>query len=214
MTAACQASLSFTISWSLRKLMSIESVMSSNYLILCHPLLLPPSIFPSIWVFSNELALHIRWLKYWRFSVSINPCNEYSGFISFSTDWLDLLAVQGTLKSLLQHHSSKASVLRHSAFLETVCGGEELQVPLWNVSREGELQKGGDEEVRCERGQILGTAPPGCRYILRHWLNPARLPRASLILSGTGTQVCLPGSLADYRQNSAPRAIHTHQTWS
>ena len=117
MTAAHQASLSITNSWSLLKLMSIESVMPSNHLILCHPLLLPPSIFPSIKVFSNESVLCIRWVKYWSFSFSISPSNEYSGLISFRMDWLDLLAVQGTLKSLLQHHSSKASILRHSAFL-------------------------------------------------------------------------------------------------
>ena len=115
-TAARQASLSFTISRSLLKLMSIESVMPSNHLLLCYPLLLLPSIFPSIRVFSNELALHIRWPRYWSFSFSIGPSKEYSGLISFRTDWLDLLAVQGTLKSLLQHHSSKASVLQHSAF--------------------------------------------------------------------------------------------------
>ena len=115
-TAACQASLSFTICWTLLKLMSIKSVMPSNHLILCHPLLLPPSIFPSIRVFSNESVLHIRWPKYWSFSFSINPSNEYSGLISFRMDWSDLLAVQGALKSLLQHHSSKASILRRSAF--------------------------------------------------------------------------------------------------
>ena len=114
-TAAQQASLSTTNSWSLLKLMSIELVMPSNYLILCRPLLLPPSICPSIGVFSNELVLHIRWPKYWSFSFSINPSNKYSGLISFRMDWFDLLAVQGTLKSLLQHHSSKASILRHSA---------------------------------------------------------------------------------------------------
>ena len=96
--------------------MSIDSVMPSNHLILCHPLLLLPSIFPSIRVFSNELALHIRWPKYWSFSFSSSPSNEYSGLISFRIDLLDLLAVQGTLKSLLQHHNSKASILRHSAF--------------------------------------------------------------------------------------------------
>ena len=115
-TAAHQASLSITNSWSLPKLMSIESVMPSNHLILCHPLLLLPSIFPSIRVFSNESALHIRWPKYWSFSFSITPSSEHSGLISFRMDWLDLLAVQGTLKSLLQHHSSKASILQHSAF--------------------------------------------------------------------------------------------------
>ena len=111
-TAVCQVSLSITNSGSLFKLMSIESVMPSNNLILCRPLLLLPSIFPSIRVFSNESALCIRWPKYWSFSFSISPSNEHSGLISFRMDWLDLLAVQGTLKSLLQHHSSKASILR------------------------------------------------------------------------------------------------------
>ena len=115
-TAACQASLSITNSWSLLKLMSIESVMPSNHLILCRPLLLLPSIFPSIRVFSNESALRIRWPKYWSFSFNISPSNEHPGLISFRMDWLDLLAVQGTLKSLLQHHSSKASILWHSTF--------------------------------------------------------------------------------------------------
>ena len=114
-TAACQASLSFTISQNLFKLMSVESVMPSNHLILCRPLLFLPSIFPSIRVFSNESALHIRWPKYWSFSFSISPSKEYSGLISFRIDWFDL-AVQGTLKSCLQHHSSKASILRSSAF--------------------------------------------------------------------------------------------------
>ena len=106
-TEACQASLSITNSWSSPKLMSIESVTPSNQLILCCPLLLLPSIFPSIRVFSNESALHIRWPKHWSFSFSISPSNEYSGLISFRMDWVDLLAVQGTHKSLLQHHSSK-----------------------------------------------------------------------------------------------------------
>ena len=115
-TAAHQASLSITNPWSLLKLMSIESVMPSNHLILCHPLLPPSSIFPSIRFFSNELVLRIRWPKYWSFSSSISPSNEYSGLIPFRMDWLDLLAVQGTLKSLLQHHSSKASILQCSAF--------------------------------------------------------------------------------------------------
>ena len=115
-TEACQAFLSITTSQSLHKLMSIESVMPSKHLILYRPLLLLPSVFPSIRVFSDESALHIRWPKYWSFSFSINPSNEYSGLISFRMDWLDLLAGQGTLKSLLQHHSSKASVLQCSAF--------------------------------------------------------------------------------------------------
>ena len=115
-TAAFQASLSISNSWSLPKLMSIESVTPCNYLILYCPLFLLLSIFPSIKVFPNESALHIRWPKYWSFSFSISPSNEYPGLISFTMDWLDLLAVQGTLKSLLQHHSSKASILLCSAF--------------------------------------------------------------------------------------------------
>ena len=114
--AALQASLSITNSQSLLKLRSIESMMPSNHRILCRPLLLPPSIFPSIRVFSSESVLHIRWPKYWSFSFSISPSNEYLGLISFRIDWFDLLEVQGTLKSLLQHHSSKASILQHSAF--------------------------------------------------------------------------------------------------
>ena len=115
-SAAHQASLSITNFRSLLKLMSVESVMPSNHLILCHPLRLLPSIFPSIRVFSNESVLLIRWPKYWRFSFSISPSNEYSGLISFRIDRLDLLAFQGTLKSLLQHHSSKVSILQCSAF--------------------------------------------------------------------------------------------------
>ena len=114
-TAALQASLSITNSRSLLKLMSVELVMPSNHLILCRPLLLP-SIFPSMRVFSSESVLHLRWPKYWSFCFSISPSNEYPGLISFGMDWLDLLAVQGTLKSLLQHHSSKASILWCSAF--------------------------------------------------------------------------------------------------
>ena len=115
-TAAQQASLPITNSWSLFKLMSKELVMPSNHLILCHPLLLLHSIFPRIRVLSNKSVLHIRWPKYWSFSFSISSSNEYSGLISFRIDWLDLLPVQGTLKSLLQHHSSKASILWCSAF--------------------------------------------------------------------------------------------------
>ena len=111
-----RVSLSITNSWSLPTLMSIESVMPSNYLILCCPFLLLPPTFPSIGVFSNESVICIRWPKYWSFSFSISPANEYSGLISFGMDWLALLAVQGTLKHLLQHHSSKASILWHSAF--------------------------------------------------------------------------------------------------
>ena len=114
--AACQACLSITNSRSLLKLMSIQSVMPSNHLIFCHPLLLLPSIFPSIRVFYKESVLHIRWPKYWSFSFSISPSNEYSGLISFRIDWLDLLTSQGTFKSLLHHHSSKVSILWCSAF--------------------------------------------------------------------------------------------------
>ena len=115
-TAAQQASLFITNSQSLFILMFIESVMPSNHFILCHPLFLPPSIFPRIRVFSNESVLHIRWPKYWSFSFNISPSNEHSGLISFRMDWLDLLAVQGTLKNVLQHHSSKASILQWLAF--------------------------------------------------------------------------------------------------
>ena len=113
-TSTHQASLSVTNSWNLLRLMSIESVMPSNYLILCRPLLLPPSIFPCIGVFSKESALCLRWPKYWSFSFNISPSNEHPGLISFRMDWLGLLAVQGTLKSLLQHHSSKPSILQLS----------------------------------------------------------------------------------------------------
>ena len=135
-TAACQASLSITNSQSSPKLMSIESVMLSNHLILCHPLLLP-LIFPSIGVFSNELALHIRWPKYWNFSFSISPSNEYSGLISFRIDWFDLFAVQGTLKSLPQHHNLKASVLCFSAFFTAqlsylyITTGKMIVLTIW-----------------------------------------------------------------------------------
>ena len=115
-TTACQASLSITNSCSLLKLKSMESGIPSNHLILCHPLLLLPSVFPSIRIFFSESVLHIRWPKYWSFSFSISPSNEYSGLISLRIDWFDLLAVQGTLKSLLQHHSSKASILQCTAF--------------------------------------------------------------------------------------------------
>ena len=125
-TTACQVSLSITNSQSSLKLMSIELVMPSNHLILCHPLLLLPSIFPSIRVFSNESALCIRWPKYWSFSFNISPSNKHPGLISFRMHWLDLLAVQGTLKSLLQHHSSKASILWCSSFFMV-----QLSHPYW-----------------------------------------------------------------------------------
>ena len=141
-TAACQASLSFTISLSLLKLMSIESAVSSNRLILCRPLLLPPSIFPSIRVFSNESALHIRWPKYWSFSFNICPSNEHSGLISFRIDWFDFHAVQGTLKSLLQPHNLKASILQCLAFFMVqlshpyMITGKTKAFTRWTWSRE------------------------------------------------------------------------------
>jgi len=133
-TAAHQASLPITNPQSLLKLMSIESVKPTNHLILCHPLLLLPSIFPSIRVFSNESVLCIRQPKYWSFSYSISPSNEYSGLISFRMDWLDLLAIQETLKSLLQHHSSKASILWCSAFFIV-----QLSVTPWTAARQASL---------------------------------------------------------------------------
>ena len=131
-TAASQASLSITNSQSLLKVMSIKSVMSSNYLLLCHPLHLLPSIFPSFRVFSSESVLHIRWPKYWSFSFNISLSNEYSGLISIRMDWLDLLAVQGTLKSLLQYHSSKASILPCSAFFMV-----QLSHPYMTIGKTG-----------------------------------------------------------------------------
>ena len=137
-TAACQASLSITNSWRLLKLMSIGSVMPSNHLIQCRPLLLLPSIFPSVRVFSNESALHIRWPKYWSFSFNITPSNKHPGLISFRMDWLDLLAVQGTFKSLLQHHSSKVSILQRSAFFIVqfshpyMTTGKTIALTRWN----------------------------------------------------------------------------------
>ena len=143
-TVACQASLSVTNSQSLLKLMSTELVMPSNHLIICHPLLLLPSIFPSVRVFSNESVLYVRWSKYWSFSFSISPFNEYSRLISFRIDCLDLLAVQGTLKSLLQHHSLKASVLWHSAFLVLFQYSCLKKIP-WTEELAGCSTKGGKE---------------------------------------------------------------------
>ena len=137
-TAAGQASLPITNSWSLLKLMSIESAMLSNHLILCRPLLLLTSIFPSIRLFSNESVLCIRWQKYWSYSFNISPSNEHSGLISFRMDWLDLLEVQGTLKSPLQHHSSKASILQCSAFFidqlshPYMTTGKTIALTRWN----------------------------------------------------------------------------------
>ena len=147
-SAAHQASLSITNSRSLFKLMSIKSVMPSNHLILCHPLLLPPSVFPSIRVFSSESVLHIRWLKYWSFIFSLSPSSEYLGLISFRIDWLVLLDVQGTLKNLLQHHSSKTSILQHSAFfvnsLNTLAtGGSDGKTSVYNAGDPGSIPGSG-----------------------------------------------------------------------
>ena len=137
--AACQASLSITNSRSLLRLMSIESVMPSNHLIVCHPFLLLPSVFPRIRMFSNESAFCIKWPKYWSFSFSISPSNDYSGLISFRIDWFDLFAVQGTLRSLLQHHSSKASILWFSAFFMVqllnpyMTTGKTTTLTIWQI---------------------------------------------------------------------------------
>ena len=155
-TAACQASLSITNSWSWPKLMSIELVMPSNRLILCRPLLLPPSIFPSIMVFSNESVLHIRWPKYWSFSFNINECwspsNEYSGLISFRMDWLDLLAVQGTL----QHHSSRASILQCSAFFIVQLSHPYITTEIPGQRTESHMLHRPSKKKRRERKEVRG----------------------------------------------------------
>ena len=140
-TAACQASLSFTISQSLLKFMSIELEMLSNHLILCRPLLLLPPIPPSIRVFSNESGLHIWWPEYWSFSFSISPSNEYSGLISFRIDWFDLFAVQVTLKSLLQHHSLKASILRCSAFFRVQLSHQYMTTGNYQIRSDQSLSR-------------------------------------------------------------------------
>ena len=155
-TAACQASLSITNSWSLLKLMSIESEMPSNHLIFCHPLLLLPSIFPSIRVFSNKSVLHIRWPKYWSFSFNISPSNDYSGLISFRLDWLDLLAVQGALESLLQHHSSEASVLRRS----TVTTATSVITAITTA-------------ITVKAPDSLPSSPPGTRPVAPRFTSPS-----------------------------------------
>ena len=154
-TAARQASLSIANSRTLLKLMSIKSMMPSNHIILCRPLLLLPSIFPSIRVFSNESVLHIRWPKYWSFSFSISPFNEYSGLISFRMDWLDLLAVQGILKSLLQHHSSKASILWCSAFFTV-----QLSLPYMTTGK----------TIALTRQTFVGSGWFCLGFFFLHWL--------------------------------------------
>ena len=169
-TAALQASLSITNSWSLPKPISIESVMPSNHLLLCCPLLLLPSIFPSIGVFSNESALHIRWPKYWSFSFNINPSNEHPGLISFRMDWLDLLAVQGTLKNFLQHHSSKAAILQHSAFFI-----DQLSHPYMTTGKTIALTRrtfvGKATSLLFNMlSRLVITFPPRNKHILISWL--------------------------------------------
>ena len=171
-TPCIAAHLSITNSRSPPKPMSIESVMPSNHLILCHPLLLLPSIFPSIRVFSNESARHIRWPKYWNFSFNISPSNEYSGLISFRMDWLDLLAIQGTLKSLLQHHSSKASILWHSCLLVQlshpyVTTGKTIALTRWTfVGKVMAL-------LFNMLSRLVITFLPMTKYLLISWLQSA-----------------------------------------
>ena len=177
-TAARQASLSTTNSGSLLKLMSIELVMPSNHLVLCRPLPLPSSIFPSNRVFSNESFLHIRWPKYWSFSFSICPPNEYSGLVSFKMDWLDLLSVQGTLKSLLQYHSSKASILWHSAFFIVqlahpyMTTGKTIALTRWTF-----VDKVKSLLFRM-LSRLVRTFLPGSRCLLISWL---KLPSAVIL---------------------------------
>ena len=151
MNLACQASLSITNSWSSLKLVFIESVLPSNHLILWHPLLLLPSIFPSIRVFSNESTLRMRWPKYWSFSFSVIPSKEIPGLISFRMDWLDLLAVQGPLKSLLQHHSSKASILQRSAFFTV-----QLSHPYMTIGK----------TIALTRWTLVSNVTSACEYAI------------------------------------------------
>ena len=185
-TAARQASLSVSNSWSLLKIMSIGSVMPSNHLILCHPLSLLPSVFPSIRIFYNEWALLIRWPQYWSFSFSISPSNEYSGLISFKIDWLDLLAVQGTLKSLLQHHSSKASILWCSAFFVVqlshpyMTTGKTIALTRWTFVR-----KVISLLFNTLSGFVIAFLPRS-KYLLISWLQS---PSAA-ILEPTQNKVC------------------------
>ena len=177
--------LSITNSWSLLKPMSIESVMPSNHLILCHLLLLPPSIFPNIRVFSNELYLHIRWPKYWSFSFSISPSNEYSGLISFRMAWLDLLAIQGLSKSLLQHHSSKASILQCSAFFT-----DQLSHPYMSTGK----------TIALTRQTFLPRSKQNClRDLIRFW---SPLPLVAFSRS--------PGSM-NFHLPYSPVPFHCHQ---
>ena len=196
-TSAHQASLSITNSQSLLILMSIMSVMPSNHLILCHPLLILPLIFPSIRIYCNESVLNIRWWKYWSFSFSINPSNEYSGLISFRIDWFDLLAVQGTIKSLLQHHSSKASILQHSPFFKgnqswTFIGriDAETETPIlrppdsknWLIGKDPDAGKDWRQE---EKGT---TEDEMVEW--HHWLDGQEFKWAPGVGDGQGRLVC------------------------
>ena len=162
-TTACQASLSFTISKSLLKFMSTELLMLSKHLIVCCPLLFLLSIFPGIRVFSNELALHIMWPKYWSFSFSISPSSEYSGLISFRIDWLDLLAVQGTLKSLPQHHSSKAPILQCSAIFMV----QLSHLYMTSVLRENNCSSAGTPWGEGRASDLNWTSAAGCLSVLK-----------------------------------------------
>ena len=206
-TAARQASLSITDSRSLLKLMSVELVMSSSCLILCRPLLLPPSIFPSIGVFSNESVLCIRWPQYCNFTVSISPSSEYSGLLSFRMDWLDLLAVQGTLKSLLQHHSSKTSILQHSAFFTVQLShqymtiGKTIALTRWTfVDKVMSL-------LFNMPSRLVITFLPRRRHLLISWLQSHRVEHdwSDLAAAGAAVTTC-----SDFGapQNKFPHCLH------
>ena len=191
-TAALQASLPITNSWSLLKLMSIESVMPRNHLILCHPLLLPPSIFYNIRVFSNESVLRIRWPECWSFSFSISPSNEYSGLISFRMDWWDVLAVQETLKSLLQHHTSKALILRHSVFFIVQLSHPGKTIALTRRTFVGKVMS----LLFNLLSRLVITFPPRSKHLLILWLHspPAVILEPKKIKSATVSPVSPSGS--------------------
>ena len=199
--AARQTSLSITNSWSLLKLMSIELVMPSSHLILCHPLLLLPSIFPSIRVFSNESVLHIRGPKYWSFSFNISPSmNECSGLISFRVDWLDLFAIQGTLRSLLQHHSSKASILHRSAFFMIqlshpyMISGKTTALTRWTLVGRADLAK----------SKCCGSVTQIMRIIFLLSLSANYLAYNFVLLGGRQTRLCVWGPGSRYYLSAGP----------
>ena len=198
--AARQTSLSITNSWSLLKLMSIELVMPSSRLILCHPLLLPPSIFPSIRVFSNESVLHIRGPKYWSCSFNISPSNEYSGLISFRVDWLDLLAVQGTLRSLLQYHSSKASILHRSAFFMIqlshpyMTSGKTTALTRWTLVGRADLAK----------SKCCWSVTQIMRIFFLLSLSANYLAYNFVLLGGRQTRLCVWGPGSRYYLSAGP----------